>query len=201
MTLSYAVVWHEPPHEAQSGRLELADSALRLVGTSTDGGDEITEIPYRMLERTRVATAPGDRLCGRPTLVVERRGEEPIEIASVGGIGVVSELAEHISRLLAPEAPESWALVLLPIRDGKEEQARALLEQGPPFDPERVGLKQHHAFVADHHVVFLFEAERDLPSVRQLLSGGELWRAAAAWRGTIAGPPLVSHPVYSWSAT
>jgi hypothetical protein len=200
MSLSYAVVWHEPPHEARSGKLELAERALRLVGTSPDGGDEITEIPYRLLERTRVATAPGERMGGRPTLVVERRGGEPVEIASVGGIGVVSELAEHISRLLVPEAPGSWALVLLPIRDGKEEQVRALLEQGPPFEPERVGLRQHHAFVADHHVVFLFEAERDLPSVRKLLSGGELWRAAAAWRGAIAGPPLVSRPVYSWSA-
>ena len=200
MTLSYAVVWHEPPHEARSGKLELAETALRLVGTSADGGDEITEIPYRTLERTRVATAPGERLCGRPTLVVERRDEEPIEIASVGGIGVVSELAEHVSKLLAPEAPGSWALVLLPIRDGKDEQVRALLAKGPPFDPEQVGLRQHHAFVADHHVVFLFEAEHDLPSVRQLLSGGDLWRAAAAWRGTIAGPPLVSRPIYSWPA-
>src|SRR5207248_645565 len=125
MTLSYAVVWHEPPHEPRSGKLELADAALRLVGTAPDGADEITEIPYRLLERTRVATAPGERLCGRPTLVVERRDEEPIAIASVGGIGIVSELVEHISRLLAPEAPGSWALVLLPIRDGKDEQARA----------------------------------------------------------------------------
>jgi hypothetical protein len=200
MTLSYAVVWHEPPHAARSGKLELADTALRLVGTGPGGGDEITEIPYRTLERTRVATAPGERMDGRPTLVVERRGEEPIGIASVGGIGVVSELAEHVSRLLAPEAPGSWALVLLPIRAGKDEQVRTLLEQGPPFDPEKVGLRQHHAFVADDHVVFLFEAERDLPSVRQLLSGGELWRAAAAWRANIAGPPLVSRPVYSWSA-
>jgi hypothetical protein len=200
MSLSYAVVWHEPPHEAQSGKLELAPAALRLVGTSADGGDEITEIPYRMLERTRVASAPSERMGGRPTLVVERRGEAPIEIASVGGIGVVSELAEHLCRLLATEAPGSWALVLLPIRDGKDEEVRSLLEQGPPFDPQRVGLRQHLAFVADHHVVFLFEAERELPSVRQLLSGGDLWRAAAAWRSTIAGPPLVSRPVYSWAA-
>jgi hypothetical protein len=201
MTLSYAVVWHEPPREARSGKLELADAALRLVGTSPDGGDEVTLIPYGSVERTRVATAPSERLCGRPTLVVERRDEQPIEIASVGGIGIVSELAEHVSRLLAPVAPGSWALVLLPIRDGKDEQVRSLLEQGPPFDPKRVGLKQHHAFVADHHVVFLFESERELPSARQLLSGGELWRAAAAWRGVIAGPPLVSQPLYSWSAT
>ena len=200
MSLSYAVVWHEAPGDARCGKLELTDAALRLVGTSPDGDSEVTEIPYRSLERTSVASAPGERMGGRPTLVLERRGEGPIEIASVGGIGVVSELAEHLCRLLAPQTIGSWALVLLPIRAGKDDQVRALLEQGPPFDPERVGLRQHHAFVADHHVVFLFEAERDLPSVRQLLSGGELWRAAAAWRATIAGPPLVAQPVYSWSA-
>jgi hypothetical protein len=130
MTLSYAVVWHEPPHEARSGKLELGNTALRLVGAASDGDDEVTEIPYRMLERTRVASAPAERMGGRPTLVVERRGEEPIRIASVGGIGVVSELAERVSRLLAPEEP------------------------GTP-----------------------------------------------AWREAIAGPPLVSQPVYAWSAT
>ena len=58
----------------------------------------MTEIPYRSLERMRVASAPGERIGGRPTLVVERRDEEPIEIASVGGIGVVSELAERLTR-------------------------------------------------------------------------------------------------------
>jgi hypothetical protein len=113
MTPSYAVVWHEPPHEARCGRLELAAASLRLVGTRADGGDEVTEIPYRTLERTRVASAPGDRMGGRPTLVLERRGGAPIQIASVGGIGVVSELAEHVSRLLAPESPGSRALALL----------------------------------------------------------------------------------------
>ena len=97
MTASYAVVWREPPSKARSGKLELADAALRLVGTGPAGGAEVIEIAYRLLERTRVAAA-GERIGGRPTLVVERRGEEPIEIASVGGIGVVAELAERLSR-------------------------------------------------------------------------------------------------------
>jgi hypothetical protein len=108
MTLSYAVVWHDPPRGARSGKLELAAAGLRLVGTGADGAQEVTEIPYRVLERARVS-APGERMGGRPTLVVERRDEGPIEIASVGGIGVVSELAEHLSRLLAPDARELGA--------------------------------------------------------------------------------------------
>ncbi|HYZ79000.1 MAG TPA: hypothetical protein VE596_16670 [Gaiellaceae bacterium] len=104
MSPSYAVVWHGTPREPRSGRLELSDAALRLVGTGPDGAAEITEIPYRSLERTRVAAVPSERICGRPTLVVERCGEEPIEIASVGGIGVVSELAEHLTRRSAKRA-------------------------------------------------------------------------------------------------
>ena len=97
MNSSYAVVWREPPSKTRSGKLELAEAALRLVGTGPAGGAEVIEIAYRLLERTRVAAA-GERIGGRPTLVVERRGEKPIEIASVGGIGVIAELAERIPR-------------------------------------------------------------------------------------------------------
>ena len=44
----------------------------------------------------RIGRSPADRISGRQTLVLERRGGEPIRIAGVVQPGIISELAEHL---------------------------------------------------------------------------------------------------------
>ena len=55
------------------------------------------------------------------------------------------------------ESPDVLAVVL-PLVEGKRESVRALLAQGPPFDPEAVGLARHQVFLGDEEAVFVFEA-------------------------------------------
>lgn len=91
----------------------------------------------------------------------------------------------------------SRALVVIPLREGAQAEAAALLHGGPPFDPEEVGLDRHHVFVTEAEVVFLFEAE-DLGAAERLIADESFWKAAAAWKDLVAGPPQWADDAYSW---
>ena len=91
----------------------------------------------------------------------------------------------------------SRAVVVLPLRQGRSEQAAALLRHGPPFDPEAVGLERHHAFITDEEAVFVFEAD-DLDAAERLMADERFWGAAAAWTDLVAGPPRFAEDAYSW---
>jgi len=89
------------------------------------------------------------------------------------------------------------AVVVVPLLEGAREKAAELLRGGPPFDPEEVGLERHQVFVTEDEVVFLFEAD-DLDAAERLIANETFWRAAAAWRSLIAGPPRWAEDAYSW---
>ena len=88
-------------------------------------------------------------------------------------------------------------VVVVPLSEGAEDRARALLRSGPPFDPNAAGLERHHVFLTDQEVVFLFEA--DAPDAVERLAADEtLWDAAAEWSELVAGPPRLADDIYSW---
>lgn len=89
--------------------------------------------------------------------------------------------------------------VVLPLREGAREQALALLESGPPFDPASTKLERHEVFLTDREVVFVFDSSLDLEALEPLLGNPDLWRAADAWRDFLDGPPRLAESVYSWS--
>jgi hypothetical protein len=115
MRLSYAISWQEAEAEAapRSGRLELLSRALGFEGSGGKGSTP-EEVLYADLSAVRIARDSGDRLSGRPTLILERRTGGPIRIASVGQPGILSELAEQLVAFQ--------------------------LDQAPPFDPDEAGL-------------------------------------------------------------
>ena len=93
---TYAVTWQQGGQGTSYGCLELLSDQLRLNGY--DGADPAGEtVPYSDLIAVRVGRTASDRLSGRQTLVLERRGGLPIHIASVVHPGVVSELAELLT--------------------------------------------------------------------------------------------------------
>jgi len=196
MSTSYAVTWQRGEQETRAGRLELLPGGLTLEGSGTNGAASET-IDFGDLLDVRIGRAASDRLSGRQTLVLERRGGAPVRIASIVQPGVISELAEHLASRLTGEDAMSRAVVVLPLREGASERAAQLLRSGPPFDPAEVGLDRHHVFLTDEEVVFVFEAD-DLEAAERLIGGETFWKAAAAWKELVAGPPRIAEDAYSW---
>lgn len=96
------------------------------------------------------------------------------------------------------ESPDVLAVVL-PLVGGKRENVRALLAQGPPFDPESVGLVRHQVFLGDDAAVFVFEAPTG-SGLERLVSDPAVWSAAAEWHAVIAGAPRAARLAYTWEA-
>jgi hypothetical protein len=168
---TYAVTWVEGDGPRYAGKLELGRRELRLeAGTNGSGtGVVVREIAYSDLSEVSVGRTGKDRIGDRPALVLKRRFGDPIRIASVVQAGIVSELAERLAAVLL--AAPTRVVVVLPLQPGARERVRALLAEGPPFDPEAAGLDRHQVFLTDREGVFLFEAAR--PSVIGRLAGTE----------------------------
>jgi hypothetical protein len=197
MRVSYAITWQEPEAEPRSGRLELKPRGLGFEGSN--GNVAATEeVAYDELSAVRIARTPGDRLSGRPTLVLERKTGGPIRIASVAQPGIISELAEHLAALhLGEEQSLRPVVVVLPLKEGTHERAAAVLEKGPPFDPAQAGLARHQVFLTDREAIFVIEADA-ADAVDRPVKDTSLWGAAAAWNDLVAGPPRIAEEVFSW---
>jgi hypothetical protein len=199
MHRTYAVTWQEPEAERRSGKLELRASGLSLEGSRNGSGPVSLLLPYE--ELTGLRLAPGDeRLDRRPTLVLDRRGSGPLRLASVAAPGIISEVAEELAQMkIGSERVGERVAVVVPIRKSKLDKVRDLLEAGPPFDPERVGLGRHQVFLTDHEAIFLFESAPGF-ILSRLLTDRAVWSSAAAWRDCVAGAPRVANPFFSWAS-
>lgn len=200
MKLSYAVVWRESG-SVYRGKLELAPDTIRLHGSSRDGAVRAELLPYEELASVRIGRGPEDLLVGQRTLVLERRSGGRLHVASLDGLGVVHELADQVAELTAGRAKQPSALVVVvPLRTGTCDEARALLEQGPPFDPGEMPLERHRVFLSEHEAVFVFEGAHARALVNRLVGDPAVWKAAAAWRRCLRGRPRLAEDVYSWEA-
>ena len=99
---SFAVLWSRPGSTAQAGKLELDDHALRFDGASRDRRSAgVQRVYYEEIESIHVGRKAGERLAGRPALVVELATGGPLRIGSLNGPGILSELAERLGHLTA----------------------------------------------------------------------------------------------------
>ncbi|MGZ4384373.1 MAG: hypothetical protein ACXVY3_07225, partial [Gaiellaceae bacterium] len=115
--------------------------------------------------------------------------------------GVVAEIAEHVAALqVSEEQLQRPLLVVLRIRPSSREQVLKLLADGPPFDPELVSLEQHHVFLSDDAVYFLFEGASESQLMERMLRRPSMWRAYFAWREHIVGHPIVADTIFAWKA-
>lgn len=196
---SYAVVWREASGPVCAGKLELGESALTLQGSGPCSSLEQSSIVYDDLTGVRVGRAPADRINGRQSVILDRGAAPPISIGAISGLGIVSELAQVLAELLSEQVRNaSRVVVVVPIKRGAAERARALIRSGPPFDLEQVPLDRHHVFVTDREVVFLFEGWNVRRAVERLVRSPGVWKAAAAWKDCLAGRPRLAEEGFSW---
>ena len=195
---SYAAVWRDQDGVLASGKLSLEPSGLRLEGRRRDGEPRRCEIAYAQLAGVRVGRESGEKLNGRPTLVLDCVLTPSLHV-DLPGVGLLSELIELLSTLSAvPSSAVERLAVVVPLRKNRVEQARLLLEMGPPLDLERSGLVRHAVFLSEREVLFLFEGHEVLRVVQQLVRDPGAWRAALDWRGLMAGPPRLARLAFVW---
>ena len=194
---TYAVKWREPDGQTFIGRLALGPRTLRLVGRrpGAEGSTVDRQIGYAELQGLRIGSRGVDRLDGRPALVVER-ADGPYLVADAGmGAPIVQELVDRLAhlRLAAPRK----ATVVVPLAEGAIDRVRALVAQGPPFDPAETPLTRHELFLTPREAIFVFEAETE-DGLRALLGQLDIWAAAAAWGELVAGTPRLADIAYTW---
>src|SRR5512132_4597696 len=139
----YAVVWCTGTGPTSSGRLELGDDDLVLHGSGEPDG---LRIPFDELSSVEIGRGTPERINGDKSLVLERHSCERVLVAALGGVGLLGEVTDLLARLRAEKAARACVAVVVPIRRGTAEAARRLVEEGPPFDVERLGLERHHGW-------------------------------------------------------
>lgn len=195
MRKSYGVVWKEGAKPLARGKLELLPRAIRLEGMT---GTEPTtrEIAYDYLTEIRIGRSAEERIDGHPSLVLEPRTGEPLAIASVAQSGVVAEIAERLAALQF--GARRRIAIVLPLREDAHDAVRALLAEGPPFDPNALDLDRHLVFLTPSEAVFVFESKVGADALEPLLQEPALWQSVGAWHEHIASPPRIAEDVFSW---
>jgi hypothetical protein len=122
-------------------------------------------------------------------------------VAALGGVGLLGELSDLLARLRAERTAPACVAVVVPIRRGTAEAAQGLVEEGPPFDVERLGLERHHVFVSEREVVFFFEGDSATAAVDALSRSPRLLKAAVRWRGILDGRPRLAEERFGWTST
>ena len=96
---SYAVLWSEPRHEVEAGKLELEAKSLRFEGSRGPRSAHIHRVSYADIDGVRIGHGAQERLGGRPAVVLDLAAGGPLRIGTVNGVGTISELADELTRL------------------------------------------------------------------------------------------------------
>jgi hypothetical protein len=90
-------------------------------------------------------------------------------------------------------------MIIARLKEGAHEEAEAILRNGPPFDPEELGLHRHAAYLTAGEVVFLFEAPEVEWIVNDIVDDPVLSAAFGHWQKLIEDTPRLAHERFYWS--
>jgi hypothetical protein len=186
----YPVVFQDADHVSTAGRLEVVDGCVLLTG---DRRGKLVEhhLPCAELSEVRIGRAASERLNGYATIVLVRRGQEPVLVAPFGSV-LLHEIADLVATLAAKpmDVSDEIDLIVL-LRPNARQRVRELIAQGPPFDPAALNLRRHQVLLGPDDVIFAFEGLQIRQTLERTLSQPRLWKAGVAWRRCIAGPPRI----------
>jgi hypothetical protein len=90
-------------------------------------------------------------------------------------------------------------MIVARLRDDAHDEAETLLREGPPFDPEPLGLERHAAYLTAGEVVFVFEAPEVEWVVNELVDDPAIAVFFSPWEKLIEGTPRLAHERFYWS--
>jgi hypothetical protein len=94
--MSYAVLWNEDESPTHAGKLELGDESLLFDGLN--GSSRVRrEVPVAEVVSARIARGRGERIGGRPALVLARSGGRVLRLASLSGAGALHEVIDFVN--------------------------------------------------------------------------------------------------------
>jgi hypothetical protein len=91
--VNYAILWSEAGGPVIAGKVELRDGSLIFDGTN--GTRRRFAIALADVVSVRIARGPGDRLQGRPVLLLDT-SQGDVRVATLNGTGALHELADLI---------------------------------------------------------------------------------------------------------
>jgi hypothetical protein len=89
-------------------------------------------------------------------------------------------------------------MIVARLRDDAYDEAKKLLLEGPPYDPETFGLEAHSAFLTASEVVFVFDGREVEWKVNELIDDPSIAVFFAPWEKLIDGTPRLAHEHYHW---
>jgi len=205
----YAVVYREQGGQSTAGALVVTEQRLLLEGGAGDRHHRLS-VPFAELTEIRIGRTAAERLNGYSVLVLERRQAPALHVAPFGA-GLLHELADLVAAFTTEHHnDDEHVAVIVPLKRGCRKRARELLAQDPPFDPTALGLKEHHVYLREREVVFVFSGPNVRAKVERAMHSPTLWHAGLAWRNCIVGRPHLTAatdtiptdaaPLYSWTA-
>lgn len=90
--------------------------------------------------------------------------------------------------------------VVARLRPGSRERAIEILAKGPPYELGEAGFRRHSVFVAEDHVVFLFEGSGIEELVRDLVNDPTRSAAFSVWGPLLEGTPALAPEEFHWDA-
>jgi hypothetical protein len=90
-------------------------------------------------------------------------------------------------------------MIVARLRADAHDEAEVLLREGPPFDPEQLGLERHSAYLTASEVVFVFEGREVEWKVNDLVDDPSVAVFFGPWEKLIEGTPRLAHERYHWS--
>jgi hypothetical protein len=88
--------------------------------------------------------------------------------------------------------------VIAHLKPGTHDEAKRLIDEGPPFDPAELGFERHFVFHGGEDVVFVFEGADVELLVRALANDPARAAAFGAWGPILVETPRMAHETYSW---
>jgi hypothetical protein len=95
--------------------------------------------------------------------------------------------------------PMNRLMIVARLKEGAHEEAEALLRQGPPFDPDELGLHRHAAYLTAGEVVFAFEAPEVEWVVNDIVDDPVISSGFGPWQKLIEDTPRLAHELFYWS--